>query len=338
MIGARRLLAPGLGAAGLVVAGYATAVGLVRSRTPAGAPEGEIAAVIDLVLAERGTAGTHHYLTTEAGRTHVLEVGAGEPVVLLHGLGASAGSYLALIAALGRHRRVIAIDRPGAGLSDPIRFRGHPRPAWNAVISAVADSFELGPFDLVGHSLGGLAAGGFAIDNPSAVRRLVLLAPVGISSRLPAIWALVGLPGVLDLVGALDQMKMARQVARGETDVRGISWGPVQVGTDRLGYRYLIGRRFARGSDLDSFPALMAILRFRSESLLLPGLGLFSGRVLVIWGDRDELVAAAPAQEELASFPGIELRVLPMRGHLFPFTEPLRTAQMIEAFLAGEPG
>lgn len=338
MIRARRLLAPALGAAGLVVAGYATAVGLVRSRTPVGAPEGEIEAVIDLVLAERGTVGTHHYLTTEAGRTHVLEVGAGEPLILIHGLGASAGSYVALIAALGRHRRVIAIDRPGAGLSDPIRFKGHPRPAWNAVISAVADYFQLGPIDLVGHSLGGLAAGGFAIDSPTRARRLVLLAPVGIASRLPAVWAVVGLPGVLNLVGALDQRKMAKQVARGANDVEGISWGPVQVGTDRLGYRYLIGRRFSRGSDLESFPPLMATFKFRSESLLLPGLGLFSGRVLVIWGDRDELVAAAPAQQELVSYPGIELRILPMRGHLFPFTEPLRTAQMIEAFLVAEPG
>lgn len=338
MIRARRLLAPALGAVGVVVAGYAAAVGLVRSRTPPGATEGEIEAVIDVVLAERGTAGTHHYLTTDAGRTHVLEVGAGEPLVLLHGLGASAGSYLALIAALGRHRRVIAIDRPGAGLSDPIRFKGHPRPAWNAVIRAVADSFHLDTFDLVGHSLGGLSAGGFAIDNPSRVRRLVLLAPVGIASRLPAVWAVVGLPGVLNLVGALDQRKMAKQVARGETDVQGINWGPVQVGTDRLGYRYLVGRRFSRGSDLESFPPLMATLKFRSESLLLPGLGLFSGRVLVIWGDRDELVTAAPAQEELINYPGIELRILPMRGHLFPFTEPLRTAQLIEEFLAAERG
>jgi pimeloyl-ACP methyl ester carboxylesterase len=287
------------------------------------------------MLAERGSSGVHRYLTTEAGRTHVLEVGAGEPLIFLHGLGASAGSYVALIGALGRHRRVIAIDRPGSGLSDQVRFKGHPRPAWNSVISSVAEKFELDRFDMVGHSMGGLAAGGFAVDNPNRVRKLVLLAPVGLASRLPAIWAIGGLPGVMDLVGTLDQFMMASQVARGYTDIRGITWGPVQVGSDRHRYQYLIGRRFSKGSDLDSFPGLMTITKFRPESLLLPGLGLFSGRTLVIWGDRDDLVPAAPAQAELSSYPGIELAMLPMRGHLFPFTEPLRTEQMIQAFLTG---
>ena len=331
---ARPALTFGAGFAALATAGYAAAVGLARRQSAAGAAQGEIESILDQLLGELGARGIHNFISTGVGRVHALELGEGDPpLIFLHGLGASAGSYCGLIAELAKRRRVIAIDRPGSGLSDPVRFRGHPRGAWNQVVAEVADALGIGGFDLVGHSLGGLAAGGFAVDNPDRVGALALLAPVGLSPHLPAGWAVAMVPGVMDLLWALDRREMGRQVARGEPDIRGVSWGPVQVGRDLVGYRYAVSKRFGRGSDLDMIPRLMRPFSFYPESLLLPGLGLLADRTLVVWGDQDEQVALPPAREQLATYPRIELRVLSDRDHLFPFEEPRQTAELVSTWL-----
>jgi len=332
---ARRALAIGAGFGALTTGGYATAVGLARGRSAAGAAQGDIESILDQLLAELGSAGVHNYISTRVGRIHALELGAsGRPLIFLHGLGASAGSYCGLITALAKDRRVVAIDRPGSGLSDAVSFSGHPRPAWNQAVTEVADSLGIADFDLVGHSLGGLAAGGFAVDNPDRVGRLALLAPVGLSTHLPVGWAVAMLPGAMDLLWALDRREMGRQVARDEPDIRGVSWGPVKVGQDLVGYRYAVSKRFGRGSDLDTIPRLMKPFRFRPESLLLPGLGLLADRTLVVWGDQDRQVALAPAREQLAAYPQLELTVLSDRDHLFPFEEPRQTAELISRWFA----
>lgn len=329
------MLAIGSGLGALATGGYATAVGLARGRSAVGAAQGHIESILDQLLADLGASGIHKYVSTGVGRIHAMELGEGDPpLIFLHGLGASAGSYCGLITELAKGRRVVAIDRPGSGLSDSVRFAGHPRPAWNQVVTEVADALGIAGFDLVGHSLGGLAAGGFAVDNPDRVGKLALLAPVGLSPHLPAQWAVAMVPGIMDLLWALDRSEMGRQVARDEPDIRGVSWGPVQVGQDLVGYRYAVSKRFGRGSDLDTIPRLMKPFRFHLESLLLPGLGLLADRTLVVWGDQDAQVALPPAREQLASYPRIELRVLSDRDHLFPFEEPRQTADLIGTWFA----
>ena len=200
------------GAVALASAGYASAVGLARRQPGQVASEVAIEATLDRWLGELGVCGLHHYIATPVGRVHVLELGAGrDPLVFLHGLGASVGEYVGLLSELSRRFRVIGIDRPGSGLSDPVRFDGHPRPAWNQVLQAVAETLSPGGFDLVGHSLGGLAAGGFAVDHPELVRRLVLLSPVGLSPMLPWSWSLSMLPGLTDVLNLTARLVLARR-------------------------------------------------------------------------------------------------------------------------------
>lgn len=51
-------------------------------------------------------------------RVSYLEAGAGEPLVLIHGVGMNAASRYPQIEALSRYFRVIAVDMPGHGDSD----------------------------------------------------------------------------------------------------------------------------------------------------------------------------------------------------------------------------
>ena len=55
-------------------------------------------------------------------RVRVLAHGSGAPVLLLHGVSLSAAAWAPLLPALPGHR-LLAVDLPGHGLSDPVRYR-----------------------------------------------------------------------------------------------------------------------------------------------------------------------------------------------------------------------
>jgi len=100
-------------------------------------------------------------------------VGAGPPLILLHGLAGSARWWTHNIPALARSFRVIAIDLPGFGASP----RGHRFILGEAAdqLAATMDRLGIERASVIGHSMGGLIAGGLAADHPERVDRLVLV-------------------------------------------------------------------------------------------------------------------------------------------------------------------
>ncbi len=102
----------------------------------------------------------------------------GPRVVLLHGLAADVQSWAVLAAALTRAGRpVTAIDLPGHGGTaiDAVDVDGAA-----AVAAAFLDQLGDERVELVGHSLGGAVAARVARLRPERLRRLTLLAPVGL--------------------------------------------------------------------------------------------------------------------------------------------------------------
>ncbi len=116
-------------------------------------------------------------VATRRGRLSSLEAGSGPPLVAVHGLGATKGSFLPTVAALSARHRVIALDLPGFGDSDkPIGASYDARFFARAVI-ALADALELDRIHLIGNSLGGRVALEVGLLHPDRVDRLVLLCP-----------------------------------------------------------------------------------------------------------------------------------------------------------------
>lgn len=100
--------------------------------------------------------------------------GAGQAVVLIHGLGSYVGDWTPQVDALSDTFRVIAVDLRGHGRSD--------KPAgpysvadFSADIATLIRSLDAGPAHIVGLSLGGAVAFQLAIDAPSLVRSLVII-------------------------------------------------------------------------------------------------------------------------------------------------------------------
>jgi len=104
----------------------------------------------------------------------ILEAGAGEPILLIHGVGMRAEAWAPQIAALASDHSVIAVDMPGHGESDPLP-EDAKLPAYVAWAARVIEALGCGPVNLAGHSMGALIAAGVAIEHPGLVRRVALL-------------------------------------------------------------------------------------------------------------------------------------------------------------------
>jgi pimeloyl-ACP methyl ester carboxylesterase len=117
-------------------------------------------------------------------QTAVLEGGDGPPVVLLHGAGEFAASWMRVIPELARAHRVIAPDLPGHGASPA----GEPldAPAVVAWLGELVERTCPSPPALVGHLLGGAIAARFAIDHPDRLGRLVLVDTYGLGRFWPS--------------------------------------------------------------------------------------------------------------------------------------------------------
>jgi pimeloyl-ACP methyl ester carboxylesterase/putative sterol carrier protein len=123
------------------------------------------------------TAMRFRYVTTRNARLSTVEAGNGPPVLAIHGLGATKGSFLPTVAALSDRFRVIALDLPGFGDSDkPIGAAYDPR-FFASACADLLDALGLERVHLIGNSLGGRIALELALRRPNRIERLALLAP-----------------------------------------------------------------------------------------------------------------------------------------------------------------
>jgi pimeloyl-ACP methyl ester carboxylesterase len=123
-------------------------------------------------------------------RLRVLSHGRGPAVVLLHGVSESAAIWAPLFTKL-RHFRLLAVDLPGHGLSDPIAFRrGHVREHARRLIEDILDALGVDEVPVIGHSLGGMfalwhvAAGSRRISEVVAIGEPAVALP-GVRVRMP---------------------------------------------------------------------------------------------------------------------------------------------------------
>jgi len=99
------------------------------------------------------------------------------PLVLLHGIGSGAASWVQQLEALGGTRRVLAWDAPGYGASTPVTPSSPKATDYAEVLRDWLDALAIERCVLVGHSLGAIIAGAFAAANPQRVAGLLLISP-----------------------------------------------------------------------------------------------------------------------------------------------------------------
>jgi pimeloyl-ACP methyl ester carboxylesterase len=282
-----------------------------------------------------GLAIEARWVDVDGIRVHYLTAGgAGSPVVLLHGGGIDSASftYGHIIGPLatGGHR-VLAPDWPGYGQSDKpnldytmdfyVDFLGH-----------LMDALGLQRASLVGISMGGGAALGFALHSPQRVEKLVLVDSYGLGSQVP--WGRLGY--LLVRAPLLNELTYAL-LRRSRTMLRWSLYGLVYN-------RRTVSEEMVEetGRLLDDPQAGPAWRSFQKHEVGWGGLSTdFSDRLrglvmptLLIHGAHDRAVPIAWARRAQERMPDCELRVFCECGHLPPREQPEEFAGVVERFLA----
>ena len=131
-----------------------------------------------------------------------LEIGSGEPLLMVPGGSGDAVFFAPLIAEL-TGRRVIAVNRPGGGLSDGLDHRQVDlRKLAVDTIRTVADAYGLDRVDVVANSMGGLWALWYAQAHPDRVKRMVQIGcpALALHTSAPFFMRLLGVRGVRNMI------------------------------------------------------------------------------------------------------------------------------------------
>ncbi len=243
-------------------------------------------------------------------RIHYVEAGAGDPVMLIHGLGMSTASWRANIGPLSRAHRVLAVDLPGHGYSEMPRER-YSLEFGVRFMDAFLDAVGVESASLVGESMGGLVALNYALDRPRRVARLVLVDSGGLGRELAFFLRVLSVPllgeALIDpgLRGtrALLRLIMHRSNWRLITDdlVRDVAAARIRPGNKRALLAALRTGASLRGQ--------------KPEFNLAPRLSRLQVPLLTVWGAQDGVIPVSHAYRAHQAAPGSRLRVFDQCGH-----------------------
>jgi len=305
---------------------------LARTDHPA-----EVRQAYERVLA--GTSVRGRFVEVAGNRVHLLEIGTGPPLVLLHGASGSGGFFLPLLNEL-RGVRALAPDRPGQGLSDPIDLpRDRYRQLAVAWVDGLLDTLQLDAAALLGHSGGAMWALWYALAHPDRVNRLVLIGPPAVpKTRTALVLRLAATPGVGELLSRLvppspkSVLQFAHHAAR---EKESLARYPDLVDLFVATFGDPIADRAARAEErvfISPF-ALATASGFRRGSRIRPDeLRRVAMPTLVMWGKREPLGDVSIAQAVAELIPRARLEVL-AGGHGPWLGQPTQTAAAIADFV-----
>ena len=268
-------------------------------------------------------------IATPSSEVSMLSAGAGPPVILIHGLGATKGSFLPSVVALAGSFRAIALDLPGFGDSyKPLNAPYHP-PFFARAVLDLMDALGLSRAHLVGNSMGGRVALELGLRHADRVERLALLAP-SLAWKRERPWApfVRLLQPQLGLLQVTPRWAIEALVHR-LIPVAGSNW--VHAGVDEFLRAYLTPRgrvafyAAARQIYLEE-PHGAKGFWTRLAGLTPPA--------LFVWGERDRLVPIGFAAHVRRTLPSARHLVLDC-GHVPQLERPVETHREIAAFFAG---
>ena len=270
-------------------------------------------------------------IDVEGLRTRYLTAGddGGPPLVLLHGVGTSAGEWSWVLPGLALNHRVYAVDLPGYdGSYEPPDYA----PAFTATfIGSFLDAVELESAAVVGNSFGGLTALHLALSEPARVSALVLSDSAGLDRAVNPALATISFPRTGRLATALAKTRPgAAQRALGRASL--MFARPWQIPSKWLKDQY-------RLAQLPNFiEATLATLSStigpsgQREVLLneLPGLQM---PTLIVWGTEDRVLPYWQARDALTHLKEGSLELIPNCGHLPHVEQPERFVSILDGFL-----
>ena len=255
----------------------------------------------------RSELATGRLLEVHGNRIYVERQGHGEPVVLVHGFGASSYSWRKVLPDLARDYDVVAVDLFGFGLTDrPAEREAYTREGQIRMLLGLLDALGFERAHFIGHSYGGALTMTLVAQHPERVRSMVLVDSAEPDYPLnrrrwlarirPLIWMYV-------TGRALRHEKMEKAFRRAYHDDALVTDEVVEAYLDRLRVKGSVKAYRKLTRPRPSAPRGTV----RYEELAVPA--------LVVWGAEDRLVTVETAAHNAALLPDHRFVSIEGAGH-----------------------
>lgn len=283
--------------------------------------------------AERLVPQDGRHVQVDGARLHYVDRGSGPAIVMIHGLGGQLRNFsYAMLEPLAKDHRVILVDRPGAGYSTA-DDDGEPGVAeqpgiaeQGLIIGRLIETLGIDRPLVVGHSLGGAVALALALERPSLIRGLALIAPLTQpQDEVPeAFRGLAAIPASMRRLMAqtlgtpLSRLTAERTLAA----VFAPEIPPADFATRGGGALSQRPRAIAAAAaDLASGGQDVAALAARYPTLTVP--------TAILYGREDAILdPARHGHPTAAAIPGARIEVIE-GGHMIPITAPDATIRFV---------
>jgi 2-hydroxy-6-oxonona-2,4-dienedioate hydrolase len=275
-------------------------------------------------------------LDSPAIRLRALEIGSGEPLLLVHGT-AGPGSWAALVRELHGFRCLV-LERPGWGLSQAIDFSNYEYKIVVAgLLRGVLDVLGVDRAHVVGGSIGNVWALRLAARHPSRVGRIVLMggSPLVPDVRVPGIIRLLASPMGALMVRLPDKAGRVRSILR--QNGHGASLDSGRIPDEFVDWRVALGRETDSMRNEREMVARAAV----SGRSWRPGLTFDDAELaaikqpaLYVYGTADPVGGVDIWSRVVSLLPQGKLHLVDGAGHMPWFDDPSNVAAEVNRFLA----
>lgn len=259
------------------------------------------------------------------------DVGAGPPVLLIHGFGASTYTWRYITPELARDHRVIAVDLKGFGQSDKPFDERYSVFDQADLLAQFIEEHDLRDLTVVGHSYGGGIALLLALEANqrlgNRIAKLVLLDTIAYPQNVPVFFRMLSTPLISHLgvrmVPPSVQTRVALQIAY--LDNSKIEDSEVEVYAAPL--KTAAGKHAIIHSARQIMPEDLEQISERYESIELP--------TLILWCDHDRIVPIDVGLKLRRTLPNSSLKLVRDCGHMPQEEQPEQTLKLLKGFIGG---
>ncbi|MSQ69107.1 MAG: alpha/beta fold hydrolase [Gammaproteobacteria bacterium] len=245
-----------------------------------------------------------HSVAVDGLATNYHDVGAGPPVLLLHGSGPGVSAWANWrlnLPVLAQRYRVVAPDLLGFGYTAPAPGQQYSLARWLQHLVGFLDALAIERVSVVGNSFGGALALALAVQYPARVARLVLMGAAGVDFELT--------PGLDAVWGYTPSAANMRQL------IETFAYNQALVSDDLAQLRF---RASVRPGVYENYASMFPPPRQAHIGELAQPVALLAGLVqptLILHGREDRIIPLACSLQLLQLIPHAQLHVFGHCGH-----------------------
>lgn len=230
------------------------------------------------------------------------------PLILIHGMSSSLNTWDSVALILSKERRVISLDLPGFGLTGPSPENTYNYDYYSKFIDSFTARLNLKQFILTGNSMGGGISWNYALHNPEAVSKLILIDAAGYPKKNESGslgFKLASTPVINNLLLFVTPKALVRK------SLETIYYDQKLV-TDAQVERFhdIAIREGNRKAALQIFKGSFATTKHKGQ------INQVKTPTLILWGDKDNLISVENARRFNQDIKESKVEIYPNVGHV----------------------